>query len=78
MTWVQWLGLVTVVTITNFVSLGLIFGIVSYVSDQRKKKVFDPILEKLEESIMDEINFMDIVRNFERDDEENGETNDER
>jgi hypothetical protein len=77
MSWVQWLGLVAIVAITNFVSLGLIFGIVSYVSDQRKKKVFDPILEKLEESIMDEISFMDIVRNFERDDEE-GETNDER
>ena len=75
MTWVQWLVLVGVVVVTNFVSLAVIFGVTSYVSDRRKRKVFDPILEKLEESINDEINFMNIVQNFERED---GETNDNR
>lgn len=78
MSWVQWLVLVGVVVVTNFVSLLLVMGMVAYQSDRRKAKVFDPILEKLEESIMDEINFLDIVQNFERDNNENGETDDYR
>ena len=73
--WTQWLVLVGVVVVTNFVSLAVIFAGTSYLSDKRKRKVFDPILEKLEESINDEINFMNIVQNFERED---GETNDNR
>lgn len=73
--WTQWLVLVGVVVVTNFVSLAVIFAGTSYLSDRRKRKVFDPILEKLEESINDEINFMNIVQNFERED---GETNDNR
>ena len=76
-TWTQWLVLVGVVAITNFVSLAVIFAGTSYLSDRRKRKVFDPILEKLEESIMDEINFMDLVRRYEQDDED-GEMNDNR
>jgi hypothetical protein len=78
MSWVQWLAFVTAITITNFVSLAVIFGVIAHLTERKKRKTLDPILEKIEESIMDEINFMDIVRNFERDDKENGETNDER
>ena len=76
MSWVQWLAFVIAITITNFVSLAVIFGMTAHLTERRKRKVLDPILEKIEESIKDEIDFMDIVRNFERDDKENGETND--
>ncbi|MGA1717682.1 MAG: hypothetical protein ACO38Q_02625 [Aquiluna sp.] len=71
MTWLQWTGFVAAVAVTNFVSLAIIFGVTSYMSDRRKRKVFDPILEKLESSLMDELNFMDIVRNFEQEEGRN-------
>ena len=73
MSWTQWLATMGVVLVANFLSLAFIFGAVSALNERRKRQMIEPLLDDLEQKIMTELDFLNIVQNFDGNEEENGE-----
>jgi|DEB0MinimDraft_10_1074344.scaffolds.fasta_scaffold21001_2 ABC-type proline/glycine betaine transport system permease subunit len=72
MSWTQWLATMGVVLVANFLSLAFIFGAVSALNERRKRQMIEPLLDDLEKKITTELDFMNIVQNFDGDEDDRG------
>jgi ABC-type proline/glycine betaine transport system permease subunit len=72
MSWPQWLATMGVVLVANFLSLAFIFGAVSALNERRKRQMIEPLLDDLEKKITTELDFMNIVQNFDGDEDDRG------
>lgn len=72
MSWPQWLATMGVVLVANFLSLAFIFGAVSALNEKRKRQMIEPLLDDLEKKITTELDFMNIVQNFDGDEDDRG------
>jgi len=61
-----------VVLVANFLSLAFIFGAVSALNERRKRQMIEPLLDDLEKKITTELDFMNIVQNFDGDEDDRG------
>ena len=73
MSWTQWLVTVGVLVVTNFFSLTIIFGVSSALNEKREREKLKGMIDDLEKKIVTELNFIDIVQNFDDDDEHDRE-----